>query len=138
MGDLVRGGGQRLQQREPGGRLERRGEALSQRTSLLTARSSGDHEPTAEMIDIRLKVNDAIMALLWRHNKSTCATKWRHPASWCSHVGFIAGCRAGAGRPAGVLAGKEYGSGSSRDWAANVPVVGGIMQYVLRSLLAKS
>src|SRR5439155_1042672 len=61
-----------------------------------------------------------------------------------------------AGTPLIILAGKEYGSGSSRDWAAKGPpdiefnaVVridtpqealyyanGGILQYVLRQLLA--
>ncbi len=62
--DLVGGGRERLEQREPDRRLQRGGQALRQRTGLLAARLGGDGELAAELLDIRREVHDATMASL--------------------------------------------------------------------------
>src|SRR6516165_4123450 len=72
--DLVGRCGQRLEQREPGRRLQRRGQPLGELASLVTGHLGGRGQLLAERCDIRFKFHDASMAPSWRH----CKSAWHH------------------------------------------------------------
>jgi transposase len=62
--DLRRRRRQRVQQDEPCGRLQRRGEPLGQHAGVVTARIGGYRELMTEVADIRREVHDVSMTSL--------------------------------------------------------------------------
>ena len=51
--DVVGGGRQRIEQHQPRGRIQRGGQALSERAGFVTAGIGGDGELAAEVLDVR-------------------------------------------------------------------------------------
>src|SRR5579885_2327269 len=70
-----------------------------------------------------------------------CATRWSRPKAASPAIGLTAPkCRSMTRQPStspkaspSVLAGKEYGSGSSRDWAATGPRLLGVQAVIAES-----
>src|SRR5215218_1667933 len=77
--DLVGGGGQGVEQHQPGGGLERGGQPLGERAGILAARLGGDEQLAAEVLGVGRQVHDAIVPSLWRHSKCLCD----HPMVSC-------------------------------------------------------
>ena len=70
-GDLGGGGGERFEQHQPDRGLERSAQPLGQRAGVLAPGLGGDRELSAEAIDIRCDIHDAIMTPKWHQVKAT-------------------------------------------------------------------
>ena len=72
-GDLVGRGGEHVEHHQPGRRLQGSGEPVGQLAGFVATGFGGHREFTAEGVDVRGEVHDAIVAPPWRQ----CKPWWR-------------------------------------------------------------